>query len=42
MLLNIKSEQHLALEFDRMMQIPEASAIMVQLDAERDGIVYRC
>ena len=28
--LNIKSEQHLALEFDRMMQIPEASAIMVQ------------
>ena len=27
---NIKSEQHLALEFDRMMQIPEASAIMVQ------------
>ena len=28
--VNIKSEQHLALEFDRMMQIPEASAIMVQ------------
>lgn len=28
--LNIKSEQHLALEFDRMMQIPEACAIMVQ------------
>lgn len=28
--LNIKSEQHLALEFDRMMQIPDARAIMVQ------------
>lgn len=30
MVLNIKSEQHLALEFDRMMQISEARAIMVQ------------
>ena len=40
--LNIKSGQHLALEFDRMMQIPEASAIMVQPMFERDGIVYRC
>lgn len=28
--LNIKTEQHLALEFDRMMQIPDARAIMVQ------------
>lgn len=28
--LNIKSEQHLALEFDRMMQILDARAIMVQ------------
>ena len=28
--LNIKSEQHLALEFDRMMQIPDAHSIMVQ------------
>lgn len=28
--LNIKTEQHLALEFDRMMQIPEATAVMVQ------------
>ena len=28
--LNIKSEQHLALEFDRMMQIPDARSIMVQ------------
>ena len=28
--LNIKSEQHLALEFDRMMQIPQATAVMVQ------------
>ena len=28
--LNSKSEQHLALEFDRMMQIPDARAIMVQ------------
>ena len=28
--LNIKSEGHLALEFDRMMKIPEAKAIMVQ------------
>ena len=28
--LNIKGEQHLAFEFDRMMQIPEARAIMVQ------------
>lgn len=28
--LNIKSDQHLALEFDRMMQIPEATSIMVQ------------
>lgn len=28
--LNIKSEEHLALEFDRMMKIPEATAIMVQ------------
>lgn len=28
--LNITSKQHLSLEFDRMMQIPEAKAIMVQ------------
>lgn len=28
--LNIKSEQHLALEFDRMMQIPGARSVMVQ------------
>ena len=28
--LNIKSGQHLALEFDRMMQIPQATAVMVQ------------
>ena len=28
--LNIKGEQHLALEFDRMMQIPDAKAFMVQ------------
>lgn len=28
--LNIKSEQHLSLEFDRMMQIADAKAIMVQ------------
>lgn len=28
--LNIKTEEHLALEFDRMMKIPEATAIMVQ------------
>ncbi len=28
--LNIKSDQHLALEFDRMMQLPEANAVMVQ------------
>lgn len=28
--LNIKGEQHLALEFDRMMQLPEARGIMVQ------------
>lgn len=28
--LNIKGEQHLALEFDRMMQIPEARSVMVQ------------
>lgn len=28
--LNIKSEEHLALEFDRMMNIPEATSIMVQ------------
>ncbi|MBB3894195.1 acetate--CoA ligase family protein [Bacteroides pyogenes] len=28
--LNIKGEQHLALEFDRMMQIPDAKAVMVQ------------
>ena len=28
--LNIKSEEHLALEFDRMMQIPDATAILVQ------------
>ncbi|MDR0891722.1 MAG: acetate--CoA ligase family protein [Mediterranea sp.] len=28
--LNIKSEGHLAWEFDRMMQIPEARAVMVQ------------
>ena len=30
MALNIKSEQHLALEFQRMMQIPGATAVMVQ------------
>ncbi|HIY87835.1 MAG TPA: acetate--CoA ligase family protein [Candidatus Bacteroides pullicola] len=28
--LNIKTEQHLALEFDRMMQIPGATSVMVQ------------
>ncbi len=28
--LNIKSEQHLALEFDRMMKLPEVTAVMVQ------------
>lgn len=28
--LNIKGEEHLALEFDRMMKIPDATAIMVQ------------
>ena len=28
--LNIKTEQHLVLEFDRMMQIPGATAVMVQ------------
>ena len=28
--LNIKSEQHLALEFERMMLIPEVTGIMVQ------------
>jgi acetyltransferase len=28
--LNIKSEQHLALEFDRMMQLPEVTAVLVQ------------
>ena len=28
--LNIKSEQHLALEFDRMMQIPEVTGILIQ------------
>ena len=28
--LNIKSEQHLALEFDRMMQLSEVTAVMVQ------------
>ena len=28
--LNIKSAQHLALEFDRMMKLPEVAAVMVQ------------
>lgn len=28
--LNIKSEQHLALDFERMMKLPEVTAIMVQ------------
>ena len=28
--LNIRTEKHLALEFDRMMQIPDATAVMVQ------------
>ncbi len=28
--LNIKGEQHLAFEFDRMMQIPDATAVMIQ------------
>ena len=28
--LNVSSDEHLALEFDRMMQIPDATAIMVQ------------
>ena len=28
--LNIRSAEHLALEFDRMMQIPDAKAVMVQ------------
>ena len=28
--LNVRGDEHLALEFDRMMQIPDATAIMVQ------------
>ena len=28
--LNIKTEEHLSLEFDRMMQLPQATAVMVQ------------
>ena len=28
--LNVRSDEHLALEFDRMMQIPDATAVMVQ------------
>ena len=28
--LNVNSEEHLSLEFDRMMKIPEATAVMVQ------------
>ena len=28
--LNIRSDEHLALEFDRMMQIPDATSVMVQ------------
>ena len=28
--LNIRTQEHLALEFDRMMQIPDATAVMVQ------------
>ena len=28
--LNIRTEEHLALEFDRLMQIPDATAVMVQ------------
>ncbi len=28
--LNIKSEQHLSLEFDRLMKLPEAHAVMIQ------------
>lgn len=28
--LNIKSKEHLGLEFDRMMQIPDATAVMIQ------------
>ena len=28
--LNIKGEQHLAFEFERMMQIPEVTGILVQ------------
>ena len=28
--LNIRTEKHLALEFDRMMQIPDATGVMVQ------------
>lgn len=28
--LNIRSEEHLALEFDRLMQIPDATAVMIQ------------
>lgn len=30
MALNVKSAQHLALEFERMMKLPDVTAIMVQ------------
>ena len=40
--LNIKTEQHLALEFDRMMQIPGATAVMGAAHAEGHGVVHWC
>ena len=52
--LNIRTEKHLALEFDRMMQIPDATGVMVQKmlkgtelfigakDEERFGHVVLC
>lgn len=38
--LNIKTEEHLSLEFDRMMKIPEATAIIGTADVERNRVVY--
>ena len=41
--LNIRTAEHLALEFDRMMQIPDATGVMVQKSqSNRNSISILC
>ncbi len=39
--LNIRSDEHLALEFDRLMKIPDTTSVMIQPMLSGAGTVYR-